>query len=38
MVASHYGHIDVVVTLIRAGAEVNHTNKVVLCILTLLLY
>ena len=29
MVASEKGHLDVVMTLFEAGAEVNHTNKVV---------
>ena len=29
MVASRNGHFDVVMALIGAGAEANHTNKVV---------
>ena len=29
MKASEKGHLDVVVTLIGAGADVNHSNKVV---------
>ena len=36
MTASNKGHLDVVKTLIEAGANVNHTNKVGIC--TLLLY
>ena len=28
MIASDKGHLDVVKTLIEAGANVNHTNKV----------
>ena len=28
MKASQQGHLDVVKTLIEAGANVNHTNKV----------
>ena len=28
MIASEKGHLDVVKTLIEAGANVNHTNKV----------
>ena len=28
MIASDNGHLDVVKTLIDAGANVNHTNKV----------
>ena len=28
MIASYYGLLDVVKTLIEAGANVNHTNKV----------
>ena len=28
MTASNKGHLDVVKTLIEAGANVNHTNKV----------
>ena len=38
MAASYIGHLDVVKTLIKAGANVNHTNKVGTCICTLLLY
>ena len=29
MIASENGHLDIVVTLIGAGADVNYTNKVV---------
>ena len=29
MVASEKGHLDVIMTLFEAGAEVYHTNKVV---------
>ena len=36
MTASEKGHLDVVTTLVEAGANVNHTNKVGIC--TLLLY
>ena len=36
MKASDEGYLDVVKTLIEAGANVNHTNKVGTC--TLLLY
>ena len=36
MTASDEGHLDVVKTLIEAGANVNHTNMVGIC--TLLLY
>ena len=28
MIASAYGRLDIVKTLIEAGANVNHTNKV----------
>ena len=35
MEASYIGHLDVVKTLIEAGANVNHTNKVGTCTLLL---
>ena len=41
MIASYNGHLDVVKTLIEAGANVNHTNKVgkyMHCCYTVLLY
>ena len=38
LIASHSGHLDVVKTLIEAGANVNHTNKVGTCALLLYTY
>ena len=38
MVASENGHLDVVKTLIEAGANVNQTNKVRICTCTLILW
>ena len=35
MLASIAGHLNVVKTLIEAGANVNHTNKVGICTLLL---
>ena len=35
--ASYYGHLDVVITLIEAGANVNHTDKVGIYTCTLML-
>ena len=32
MIASEKGNLDVVKTLIEAGANVNHSNKVGVCI------
>ena len=38
MIASDERHLDVVKTLIEAGANVNHTNKVGTCRLLLYMY
>ena len=38
MAASENGHLEVVKTLIEAGANVNQTNKVRICTWTLLLW
>ena len=38
MIAISKGHLDVVKTLIEAGANVNQTNKVGICTCTLILW
>ena len=35
MIASEKGHLDIVKALIEAGADVNQTNKVSVCVLML---